>query len=47
LPLVDPANPAKKQPRDVFVFFIHEGKKNAPAGALALLERVGARPTFE
>jgi uncharacterized protein YecE (DUF72 family) len=31
---------AKKQPRDVFVYFIHEGKKRAPAAAMELIERV-------
>ena len=30
----------KKAPRDVFVYFIHEGKVRAPAGAMALIERV-------
>lgn len=28
-------------PRDVFVYFIREGKVRAPAGAMALLERTG------
>lgn len=32
--------PAKKRPRDVFVYFIHEGKVRAPAAAMALIERV-------
>jgi hypothetical protein len=27
-------------PRDVFVYFIHEGKVRAPAAAMALMERV-------
>ena len=31
----------KKQPRDVFVYFIHEAKVRAPAAAMALIERVG------
>lgn len=31
---------AKKEPRDVFAFLIHEGKVNAPAGAAALIERL-------
>lgn len=39
LPRVDKA-PAKKQPRDVFAYVIHEGKIRAPAGAMALIERV-------
>jgi hypothetical protein len=30
----------KKQPRDVFAYFIHEGKKRAPAAATALIERL-------
>ncbi len=32
--------PAKAQPRDVFCYLIHEGKVNAPAGAMALIERL-------
>ncbi|MBX9709992.1 MAG: DUF72 domain-containing protein, partial [Xanthobacteraceae bacterium] len=39
LPRVDKM-PAKKQPRDVFAYIIHEGKVRAPAGAMALIERV-------
>jgi uncharacterized protein YecE (DUF72 family) len=39
LPRVEP-KPAKKQPRDVFVYFIHEGKVHAPAAAMALIERL-------
>ena len=31
---------APKQDRDVFAFFIHEGKVRAPAAAMALIERV-------
>jgi uncharacterized protein YecE (DUF72 family) len=39
LPLVDrPA--AKAQPRDVFAYVIHEGKVRAPAGAMALIEKL-------
>ena len=41
LPLADTTNPAKEVPRDVFVYFIHEGKVRAPAAAMALIERVG------
>lgn len=41
LPLVDPGRKVKKQPRDVFAFFIHEGKVNAPQGAMAMQELVG------
>ena len=39
LPRVDPAR-AKKAPRDVFAYVIHEGKVRAPAGAMELIERV-------
>src|SRR6266699_1803228 len=39
LPRVDPAA-AKKTPRDVFAYVIHEGKVRAPAGAMELIERV-------
>ncbi|MDB5616869.1 DUF72 domain-containing protein [Tardiphaga sp.] len=39
LPRVDAARP-KKQPRDVFAYVIHEAKVRAPAGAMALIERV-------
>ena len=38
LPLLTDAVPAK--PRDVFAYIIHEGKVRAPAGAMALAERV-------
>lgn len=31
---------AKKQPRDVFAYVIHEGKIRAPAGAMELIARV-------
>ena len=39
LPYVDPAAP-KKQPRETFIFFINGAKVRAPAGAMALIERV-------
>jgi len=39
LPRIDPAN-AKKTPRDVFAYVIHEGKVRAPAGAMELIKRV-------
>ncbi|HYC18896.1 MAG TPA: DUF72 domain-containing protein [Pseudolabrys sp.] len=32
--------PAKKQTRDVFIYFIHEAKVRAPAAAMALIERL-------
>jgi uncharacterized protein YecE (DUF72 family) len=31
---------AQKQPRDVFIYFIHEAKLRAPAAAMALIERL-------
>jgi uncharacterized protein YecE (DUF72 family) len=40
LALVDPDKKGKAAPRDVFVYFIHEGKVRAPAAAMALIERV-------
>lgn len=39
LPLLTDAAPSA--PRDVFAYMIHEGKVRAPAGAIALAERVG------
>jgi len=39
LPRVDPKS-AKKVPRDVFAYVIHEGKVRAPAGAMELIARV-------
>jgi uncharacterized protein YecE (DUF72 family) len=41
LPCTDPAARPKKQARDVFVYFIHDGKVRAPAAAMALIERIG------
>jgi uncharacterized protein YecE (DUF72 family) len=40
LPLADPSAKPKKEPRDVFVYIIHEGKLRAPQGAMALMERI-------
>ena len=40
LPYADPAHAADKKPRDVFVYFITEGKPRAPFGAMALQARV-------
>jgi len=42
LPLVDAKSQAaaKAGPRDVFAYVIHEGKVRAPAGAMALIERL-------
>jgi uncharacterized protein YecE (DUF72 family) len=42
LPCVDASSPPKKQARDVFVYFIHEGKVRAPAAAMGLIERLTA-----
>ncbi|HEX8046547.1 DUF72 domain-containing protein [Rhizobium sp.] len=41
LPLIDGDRKVKAEPRDVFAFMIHEGKVNAPHGAMALQEDVG------
>jgi uncharacterized protein YecE (DUF72 family) len=41
LPHVDTA-PSKIKPRDIFVYFIHEGKVRAPAAAMALIEKLKA-----
>jgi len=41
LALIDNDKKGKAAPRDVFVYFIHEGKVRAPAAAMALIERVG------
>jgi uncharacterized protein YecE (DUF72 family) len=40
LPRVDPKDHPSATPRDVFAYFIHEGKVNAPAAAMALIERL-------
>lgn len=42
LPLLAPATKALK--RDCFLYIIHEGKLRAPAGAIALGERLGLTP---
>ena len=39
LPRVDKTTP-RKEPRDVFIYFIHEAKIRAPAAAMALIERL-------
>jgi uncharacterized protein YecE (DUF72 family) len=39
LPHVETA-PAQVKPRDIFVYFIHEGKVRAPAAAMALIEKL-------
>ncbi|RWO25048.1 DUF72 domain-containing protein [Mesorhizobium sp.] len=40
LPRADPSTEAPLKPRDVFVYFITEGKARAPFGAMALMKRV-------
>ena len=40
LPKVDAKHTPKAVPRDVFAYMIHDGKIRAPAGAMALIERV-------
>jgi uncharacterized protein YecE (DUF72 family) len=40
LPKLDPKHRPRVQPRDVFAYIIHEGKIRAPAGAMALIERL-------
>ena len=42
LPKVEPQGSLARNPRDVYAFIIHEGKVRAPAGAMALIERVKA-----
>ena len=37
---VDAAHEAEAKPRDMFIYFIHEGKLRAPAAAMALIERL-------
>jgi uncharacterized protein YecE (DUF72 family) len=41
LPVVDNGHIAEVKPRDVFVYFIHEGKLRAPAAAMSFIERLG------
>ena len=41
LEAVEPDAPAPQRPREVFAFIIHEGKVRAPAGAQAIIERLG------
>lgn len=40
LPVIDAKAKPEKQPRDVFVYFIHEAKVRMPAAAMALIERL-------
>jgi len=41
LPRVTTKPKAKLSPRDVFAYVIHEGKIRAPAGAMALIAKLG------
>jgi uncharacterized protein YecE (DUF72 family) len=41
LALIDAAHRSDRKPRDVFIYFIHEGKLRAPAAAMALIEKLG------
>jgi uncharacterized protein YecE (DUF72 family) len=40
LPCIENKRKAKVRSRDVFLYFIHEGKVRAPAAAMALIERL-------
>jgi uncharacterized protein YecE (DUF72 family) len=40
LPRVEPSSKSSTTPRDVFAYVIHEGKIRAPAGAMALIEKL-------
>ncbi|WP_045836709.1 DUF72 domain-containing protein [Hyphomicrobium sp. 99] len=40
LPIIDASAKPTHSPRDVFIYFIHEGKVRAPAAAMAFQERV-------
>jgi uncharacterized protein YecE (DUF72 family) len=40
LPAVDSTQTPATKPRDVFVYFIHEGKLRAPAAAMSFIERL-------
>jgi len=41
LPIIDEKHAPKKKARDVFVYFITEGKVRAPAGAMAFMKKAG------
>jgi uncharacterized protein YecE (DUF72 family) len=43
LPRVGATSPRKPAPREVFAYVIHEGKVRAPAGAMALIERLDSK----
>ncbi len=38
---MDKGHTPEKTPREVFAFIIHEGKVRAPAGAQAIIQRLG------
>jgi uncharacterized protein YecE (DUF72 family) len=40
LQLIDTTHKPETKPRDVFIYFIHEGKLRAPAAAMALIKRL-------
>lgn len=40
LPCADPGHQPARQPRDVYVYFIHEGKVRAPQAAIAFMQRL-------
>jgi uncharacterized protein YecE (DUF72 family) len=40
LPVIDSDAKVKTEPRDTFVFFIHEGKIRAPHAAMEFMKRV-------
>ena len=40
LPRLDAGTKPDVKPRDVFIYFIHEGKLRAPAAAMALINRL-------
>ncbi len=40
LPVIDAAHAPEAKPRDVFVYFIHEGKLRAPAAAMSFIARL-------
>jgi uncharacterized protein YecE (DUF72 family) len=42
LPKADPSAKLERRPRDVFVYFIHEGKIRAPQAAQAFMQRVAS-----
>jgi uncharacterized protein YecE (DUF72 family) len=44
LAFADATHKAAAQPRDVFIYFIREGKLRAPAAAAALIERLPSTP---